>query len=369
MTQPISPYQTLGAPQLVSAQQAAANPATANPSNHGALYDIGQAGGKAGAAAWGFLGDAANSYFGKASYAPGGQFGSNLGADAYGQQLSGLGAAQSQYDTTLGGYNADMMNNRGDVANDTFQNIGNGQNSQFQSLGDSMGSQGPALAGYGGAAAGGLAGQQAAQAAYQGMANGTGPSAAQAQLQSGLDQSIAAQQAAAASTRGGFGLAQAGYNAAQNAGQLEGQAANSAAQLRAQEQQAGIAGLGNISGAIQQQQASNQQFNAQQQQQQQQAAAAAKLQAYGIGASNQLGAYGQGASTNLAYQNAAQQAQLGWTQQGQNLQQTYNQLGLTPMTSQLTADTASQKAQDDQMAGNAERSQKGTGGLLSMFGI
>jgi hypothetical protein len=64
---------------------------------------------------------------------------------------------------------------------------------------------------------------------------GQGPSLAQGQFQQGLDQSIAAQQAMAASQRGG-NIAAAQRGAAINTGNINLQGANQAAQLRMQEQ-------------------------------------------------------------------------------------------------------------------------------------
>ncbi len=115
---------------------------------------------------------------------------------------------------------------------------------------------------------------------------GQGPSLAQGQFQQNLDQSIAAQQALAASARGG-NIAGAQRQAAMNTGNLNLQGAQQAAQLRQQEQlnaqgllsqtagtqrsqdiglatsQAGLTQQGNIFNAQQQQQGS--QFNANQQ--------------------------------------------------------------------------------------------------------
>lgn len=86
------------------------------------------------------------------------------------------------------------------------------------------------------------AAQQMALSQYQQMAAGLGPSAAQAQLSAGLQQSIAAQQAAAQGGRYGQNAALRQRQAAQTGAGLAGGAANQAAQLRAQEQQAGIQG-------------------------------------------------------------------------------------------------------------------------------
>lgn len=79
---------------------------------------------------------------------------------------------------------------------------------------------------------------------YENALAGKGPSAAQAQLQSGIDQSVATQMAMAASARGGAAsLAGAQRAAQQGAGTtIAGGAAQSAA-LRAQEMQAAAQGL------------------------------------------------------------------------------------------------------------------------------
>lgn len=93
--------------------------------------------------------------------------------------------------------------------------------------------------------------QTGALGMYQDAAMGRGPSAAQAQLRMGLDQSLAAQASMAASARGGAlarsGLQLAGVN---NAAAMQGQAAGQAAMLRAQEQQAGMAGYANMANAL-----------------------------------------------------------------------------------------------------------------------
>lgn len=86
---------------------------------------------------------------------------------------------------------------------------------------------------------------------YRDSAYGVGPSAAQAQLQAGTDQSLRAQMAAANSTRGGtMGLVAAQRRAAeQGVTQQAGLAAQSAS-LRAQEQQAGMQGYAQQTGAL-----------------------------------------------------------------------------------------------------------------------
>lgn len=89
---------------------------------------------------------------------------------------------------------------------------------------------------------------------YQQMAAGGGPSAAQAQLNAGLQQSMAAQQALASGGRYGQNAALRQRQAVQAGAGLQSQAANQAAQLRAQEQQAGIAGSASLSSQMANQQ-------------------------------------------------------------------------------------------------------------------
>lgn len=80
--------------------------------------------------------------------------------------------------------------------------------------------------------------QQNQALGYLGQAAaGNGPSAAQSQLQSGLEQGINANMAMANSTRGQAGLANAQKGALQQNAQMAGQNAQQAAQLRAQEMQ------------------------------------------------------------------------------------------------------------------------------------
>lgn len=82
----------------------------------------------------------------------------------------------------------------------------------------------------------------------QQMAAGTGPSAAQAQLQAGRDAAIANVKALSASNRGGgYGASQ--MDAVNAAAKATGDAANNAAILKAQEQQFGMNALGqNLAG-------------------------------------------------------------------------------------------------------------------------
>lgn len=294
----------------------------------------------------GAFGDLGDSFMGHASYAPGGSFGSNTAADAYNNNASQLGLN-----------NSNLMFQNGWGVQSNMGNLGNATQNTFQNLGNKFANQGASLADYGIANNIGLSNQGGALGMYRDAAQGNGPSAAQAQLQSGLDQSIAAQQSAAASTRGGFGLANAQHNAAMNAGQLQGTAANNAAQLRAQEQQAGMAGYAGLANTIQAQQAANAQFQAQQQQQQRQANAQNTLAAYGQGANYNLGFNNTGVNAGLGYENAGLQNQLG-----------YNQLGESALQSQLNADVQNQNSMNTAMGANAERQQKGAGGILSMIG-
>jgi hypothetical protein len=98
---------------------------------------------------------------------------------------------------------------------------------------------------------------------YRNAALGQGPSAAQAQLQQGLDRGLASNLALANSARGGaLALAQGRLAATgQNANMVVGNAAQ-AAQLRAQEQQQGLAGYAGLAGQLRGQDVNAAQFNA-----------------------------------------------------------------------------------------------------------
>lgn len=256
------------------------------------------------------MSDVTEPFSGVSGYAQAGQFGGGNNADVYQNDTANMGQGIQVADAQQGAQNAQ----------------------QLQALG----------AQYGGQAQGSLANsaqalgsQQQALGMYQQAAAGNGPSAAQAQLQSGLDQSLQAQQAQAASTRGGFGLANAQHDASVNSGQLQGQAANNAAQLRAQEQQAGMAGYATTAAGIQAQQSQNAQ-----------AAQAAQLNA----------------------QNAANTAQYGWTGMGQQSNLNYNQLGEQALQGQLTADTSSQQTNQQAMTANAANEQKMGSNIMNMAG-
>lgn len=84
-------------------------------------------------------------------------------------------------------------------------------------------------------------------------AMGRAPSAAAYQMQAGLDQSLANQQAMVGGARGGAGLALASANQGANAANLQSQAFNSASQLRANEMAQGRAQYGQLSGQMREQ--------------------------------------------------------------------------------------------------------------------
>lgn len=292
-----------------------------------------------------WAGDIGDMFMGHSAYANGAAFGTSQGVDQYNNQASALGAQQSAYDQGQGQAAQQQLQNQGGLAYGTLNALAN-QYGQTATPGVQMsGANGAAM------------NQARTLAEYQQAAAGQGPSAAQAQLQSGLDQSIAAQQAGAASTRGGFGLANAQHQAAMNAGQLQGQAANNAAQLRAQEQQAGMAGAAGLGSTMQQQQAANAQYQANLQQQQGQ-----------YNAQNQLGAQSAANQQLLGFSQAGQSAAQGWQGMGQNTGLQYNQLGEQALGQQLGADVSNQQSTQQAMSHNSDNQQKGFGSLLSMVG-
>jgi hypothetical protein len=129
-----------------------------------------------------------------------------------------------------------------------------------------------------------------------GAANGTAPSAAQGQLQSGLNQAIAQQQSLAGSARGSAGIALAANNQGGNVANLSQNAVNQSAILRANEMAQARDLYGNLANQQTTQAGNrlnlsnqNNQFNAQLNDQ------------YKIGMSNVSNAYGQ---TGLGYNNS-----------------------------------------------------------------
>lgn len=174
--------------------------------------------------------------------------------------------------------------------------------------------------------------EQALQMA-QAAAAGQGPSAAQAQLQSGIDQAIAAQLAAGQSAGGG---AAALRGAQQQGALLQQQAANQAAQLRAQEQAQAMQLYGSLAGQTDQ-------------------LAAARAQAAGglsLGAQELAGAQRQNA-INAYLSGAGQAAGIGaeLAAQQASLQQ---QAGLANQQSALQAALANQQAGLSQQALNVQ---------------
>lgn len=99
-------------------------------------------------------------------------------------------------------------------------------------------------------------------------AQGRGPSAAQAQLQAGMDQAIANQYAQAASARSSLGAAAAARQAGMSAAQIQQQTANEAAALRAREQQAAMGLAGDLTSQMRGQSLSQAQADAAYRQQQ-----------------------------------------------------------------------------------------------------
>lgn len=105
--------------------------------------------------------------------------------------------------------------------------------------------------------------QGSALGLYRDAAMGRGPSAAQAQFQHGLDQSLAAGQSIANSARGGaLGLAQARLAAAQQGGAMLAGATSQAAALRAHEMQAAMSGYGGLASQMRGQDLNAAQFQA-----------------------------------------------------------------------------------------------------------
>ncbi len=81
-------------------------------------------------------------------------------------------------------------------------------------------------------------------------AMGQSPSAAAYQMQQGLDQSLANQQAMAGGARGAAGLALAGSNAMSNSANLQNNAFTNASALRAQEMQGARSGYGDLASNV-----------------------------------------------------------------------------------------------------------------------
>lgn len=101
--------------------------------------------------------------------------------------------------------------------------------------------------------------QQGLASLLQAQARGTGPSVANMQMQSGLQQALAQQQALAASGRGN--AAQAARQASMNSGNLTANIAGQGAIARMQEMQGAQGLLGNVLGQARSQDINQQQVN------------------------------------------------------------------------------------------------------------
>lgn len=202
------------------------------------------------------------------------------GANAGYAGLNGLQAAGSQASNQLGTLGVDLASRaqgQGAAANAQLGGLGEriygttaaqgaAQQAGLTGLGTSIGNRfgdlGNALYNQGGptldttgtgaqrSAISGAQGQQnAALNLLQQAAEGKGPSAASSVMQAGLDRSLSDQLAAANSTRGAFGAANAGRQAVQAGALQQQQSANQAATLRAQEMQAAQAQFAGASNA------------------------------------------------------------------------------------------------------------------------
>jgi len=259
-------------------------------------------------------GDLWNSVTGQSQQVPGLQYGASGAANdagnlasSTGQGYAGTDAYQGQSAAAIGQANQAYMGNLGAYYGSGLQALGSQYGGQLAALGGHPLAQNSSTAG----TAAAIGQNQQALAMLQASANGTGPSAAQAQLRAGLDQNIAAQQAQLASTRGGQ-LANAGLQASNVEAGLYQQTANQAAQLRAQEQQAAQAQyLAGTVGALGQ---ANQaaQYQAQLNQGQQQFNQGFGLSALGAGANFNLGALGQAGQQQLGYNQAGMGNALGF---------------------------------------------------------
>lgn len=150
----------------------------------------------------------------------------------------------------------------------------------------------------------------------QGLAQGTGPSAAQAQMARGMAQAREQQASIAANARGGGGnLAAAQAAGAQQAANISLQGLQEAGALRSQEQMAAIGAYGDQAGALRNADYARSQMSLQQQ------SLAAQQQQFGAGQASQYEQYLQAVrSQQQGYQQAQEQqnlareaAQRGWS--------------------------------------------------------
>jgi hypothetical protein len=154
-------------------------------------------------------------------------------AQQYGQQQAGSLAQAGQFGQTFGLNQAQALAGQGTSA----QQYGINQAGQVEKSAAQLSQMGQGVYDQSSAAANrNIVGQQ--QAAIQGIESSEGPSAAQAQLQSGLNKSQAQSLAMARSGRGWGGSAGAMSQAQQQNAAMSQAAANQAAVLRAQEEAA-----------------------------------------------------------------------------------------------------------------------------------
>jgi Chaperone of endosialidase len=209
------------------------------------------------------------------------------------------------------------------------------QAQQYNTLGAQYGQQGQQQYGQ---LKGAQANSNQALSNLAGAAAGTTPNAGVIAMQQGLNQAAQQQMAMAASSRGGFGLANAQYNAANQGAALQQQGVLAGAQLAAQQQ-------------AQAQQAYAQASNA--------AAGTAANTTLGL-QGQQLGAYQTGTNAQLGYQQAGQNA----VQAGEGLQQGYENQGIQIQNAASGVNEANAQLQMQQEQSNNQ----GFGTVLSTVG-
>lgn len=191
--------------------------------------------------------------------------------------------------------------------------------------------------------------QQAALGNLAQAASGKGPSAAQGQLQAGLEQGINANMAMANSARGQAGTANAQKNALGQNAMMAGQSANQAAQLRAQEMQAAQSQY--AQGASQLGQNANQAQNQYGQQQ---------LGFAGLGM--------QGAAGYEGHEQNQAQLQAGQNSLNQQGQLAYQQLGFNAQAQNMQAAMNNQNQANQLNQANAKNAEGAAGGILGAVG-
>lgn len=200
-------------------------------------YDPNQANGSSNPGAYGNQGnDFGGSIFGQASAPDNVYFGGTpLAAGGMAHDYRSAAArAMKQKGPQIGGAGVDAYNQQMGGANAGFGNAQQGNSDAQMNQRTAMGQMFEA-------------------------ARGNGPSAAQNQMQSGLEQGINANMAMANSARGQAGVANAQKNALGQNAQMAGAAANQSAQLRAQEMQQAQSQYAGMSNQMQNQYAQQQQ--------------------------------------------------------------------------------------------------------------